>query len=130
VLKLDATAQRFKALAVPYTGSFFGVADAGSAGDRLRAARQCVPQRQRRRSVDEGRCGTYRSRRRRHAHVDRRAVAGGRRRACREQHRRRPHISKLALKQAVPLTGIADIGDGKLALVGPRGVAVSDTAAR
>ena len=31
VLKLDAAAQRFKALAVPYKGSFFGVAAAGKA---------------------------------------------------------------------------------------------------
>ncbi len=31
VLKLDAAAQRFKALAVPYKGSFFGIAAAGNA---------------------------------------------------------------------------------------------------
>src|SRR4029450_5717322 len=31
VLKLDAAAERFKSLATPYSGSFFGVADGGAA---------------------------------------------------------------------------------------------------
>jgi hypothetical protein len=30
----------------------------------------------------------------------------------------------------MPLAGIAAVGDGKLALVGPRGVTVSETASR
>ncbi len=36
----------------------------------------------------------------------------------------------LALKQPMPLTGLADAGEGRLALIGPRGVAVTETAAR
>ena len=36
----------------------------------------------------------------------------------------------LALGQAMPLTGLVEAAEGRLALVGPRGAAVSDAAAR
>ena len=39
-------------------------------------------------------------------------------------------FAKVALAQPMPLAGIADAGEGKLALVGPRGVAVSALASR
>ncbi len=55
VLKLDTTAQRFKALAVPYKGSFFGSRRRGQRRARLRSARQRLAQRQRRHRVDQGR---------------------------------------------------------------------------
>ena len=35
-------------------------------------------------------------------------------------------FAPIAVKPAVPVTGFADLGDGRLALVGPRGVAVTD----
>jgi hypothetical protein len=36
-------------------------------------------------------------------------------------------FSAIRLKQPMPITGIADVGEGKVALTGPRGVAVSET---
>ena len=36
----------------------------------------------------------------------------------------------VALKQSMPLTGVADVGNGRLALVGLRGVAVTELPAR
>jgi photosystem II stability/assembly factor-like uncharacterized protein len=39
-------------------------------------------------------------------------------------------FAKVALAQPMPLAGIADAGGGKVALVGPRGVAVSALASR
>jgi len=39
-------------------------------------------------------------------------------------------FGKVALSATVPLTGIADAGGGKLAVVGPRGAAVSAMTAR
>jgi photosystem II stability/assembly factor-like uncharacterized protein len=39
-------------------------------------------------------------------------------------------FTKVALANPMPLTGIADAGNGRLALVGPRGVAVTAIAAR
>ena len=131
VLKLDGAAQRFRALTVPYNGSFFGVADAGIAVRRLRPARQRLPQRRPRRDVDQGRRRTAGVDRRRGAHADGRDAACRCRRAHRAQRRRRPHVRhESRSRQPMPLTGIADAGGGKLALVGPRGVAVSAIAAR
>src|SRR5207248_5227558 len=39
-------------------------------------------------------------------------------------------FNKVTLKQPMPLTGIADAGEGRLALTGPRGVAVTEMTAR
>ena len=39
-------------------------------------------------------------------------------------------FSKVTLKQSMPLTGVADAGEGRLALTGPRGVAVTEMTAR
>jgi len=36
----------------------------------------------------------------------------------------------MPLKQTMPLAGIADAGNGRLALVGPRGVAVTEPSTR
>ena len=47
VLKLDAAAQRFRAVDVPYQGSFFGVAGDERRRARLRPARQRLSQRRR-----------------------------------------------------------------------------------
>ena len=36
----------------------------------------------------------------------------------------------VALGQRMPLTGLADAGDGRIALTGPRGIVVTEAAAR
>ena len=38
-------------------------------------------------------------------------------------------FSNVSLKHPMPLTGIAEAGEGRLALVGPRGVAVTESVA-
>jgi len=129
VLKLDVAAQRFRALTTRYTGSFFGVADAGSAvlvfGLRGNVYR----------SQDGG--GTW-------SKVDTGLAAsvvgatktaqgallladvGGRMAQSIDDGR---SFSPIRLEQPMPLAAIADAGDGKVALAGPRGVAVSRTLA-
>ena len=93
VLKLDGAAQRFRALTIPYNGSFFGVTDAAICGRRLRPARQRLPQR--RRAARRGPRSTPDCRRRSSArHAPRTgptllADVGGRVVA---QRRRRPHV--------------------------------------
>ena len=39
-------------------------------------------------------------------------------------------LEAMPLAKPMPLTGIADAGNGRFALVGPRGVDVTDSAAR
>jgi photosystem II stability/assembly factor-like uncharacterized protein len=130
VLKLDAATQRFKAQDVPYKGSFFGVVDAGPAvlvfGLRGNVFR----------SDDGGKTwakidaglaaavvGATRTAPNGNVVL---ADAGGRAVVSDDAGR---IFTKLPLANAMPLTGIADAGDGRLALVGPRGVAVTAIAA-
>jgi photosystem II stability/assembly factor-like uncharacterized protein len=130
VLRLDADAGRFKAQAVPYKGSFFGVT-----GDRntvlvfgLRGNAF--------RSDDSGRSWTK---------VDAGLSAsivgaattpqgvllladfGGRIAASSDGGR---SFNLLPVKTGMPLAGIANAGNGKVALAGLRGVAVADLPAR
>jgi len=130
VLKLDNAAQRFKSLAVPYNGSFFGVADAGGAvvafglrGNVYRSDDGGAKWTK----IDAGLTAAVVGAARSSTGALLLADAGGRIAASTDGART---FTKLLLKQPLPLTGIAEAGGGKLALVGPRGVAVSETAPR
>ncbi len=129
LLKQDAATHRFKALAVPYNGSFFGVAEAGKAVVAFGLRGNVY------RSEDAGSTWTKADAGLAAAVVGATrtpdgalllADAGGRLASTTDGG---SSIKKLALKQAVPLTGLAEIGDGRLALVGPRGVSVAVTTA-
>jgi len=125
VLKLDTAAQRFRALTIPYNGSFFGVADAapsvvvfGLRGNVYRSddgGATWV-------KVDAGLPASIVTA----AHTGDGATlladVSGRVVASTDGFRT---VAKVALAQAMPLTGIADAGGGNLALVGPRGAAVT-----
>ncbi len=125
VLRLDAAAGRFRAVPVPYNGSFFGVAEAGSSvvvfGLRGNAFR----------STDAGKTwsrldvglaasivGAARTRR----GVLLLADAGGRIAASDDGA---ATFRPVKVERPAALTGIADAGEGRLALVGPRGASAS-----
>ena len=118
MLKLDTAAQRFKALKVPYNGSFFGIAEAGKAivafglrGNVYRSDDGGATWAK----ADAGLAATV---------VGATRTADGATAACRRgwapgvDRRWRAHFRKVALKQPVPVTGLADIGNGRFALVG------------
>jgi photosystem II stability/assembly factor-like uncharacterized protein len=130
VLKLEPQARRFRAQPTPYKGSFFGViggkdvvlafglrGSVYSSGDRgktwnkeasgLPAAIVAAT------PLPGGRVLL--------------ADAGGRVAVSDEAGR---GFKVLPLKQAMPLAGIADAGNGRLALVGPGGVAVTEPTTR
>ena len=116
VLKLDAAAQRFRAVATPYEGSFFGVADAG-------APRSCSACAATSTAADGGGTWTKVDAGRRLPWSPRREaqaepLAGRCRRTRVGEYRRRRTFARLALKQAMPVTGLVDLGGGKLVLVG------------
>ena len=130
VLKLDANARRFKALAVPYNGSFFGVADAGTAvlafglrGNVFRSADAGATWEK----VDAGLPASVVAAARTKDGATLLADAGGR--VVRSTDGGRT-FAPLAVTPPLPVAGIADAGEGKLALAGPRGVAVAATRAR
>jgi photosystem II stability/assembly factor-like uncharacterized protein len=130
VLKLDREAQRFDALTLPYTGSFFGVADAASAvvvfglrGNVYRSGDSGATWSK----VDAGLPASIVSAARTAEGATVLADVGGRIAASVDGGRT---FGKVALAQPMPLTGIADAGGGRLALVGPRGVAVSALTSR
>jgi photosystem II stability/assembly factor-like uncharacterized protein len=130
VLKLDAAAQRFRALDVAYNGSLFGVVDAKSAvvvfglrGTVLRsddAGRTWV-------KVDAGLPAAVIAAARTARGSVLLADAGGRVAATDDGART---FSPLALKQPMPLTGIVEAGEQRIALTGPRGVAVTQASTR
>ena len=129
VLKLDTVAQRFKALSLPYPGSLFGVTAAGNSvlvfglrGNVLRS--------------DDG--GTS------WVKVDAAlpssivaatntassvllADAGGRIATSADGGRT---FTQVQQKQVAPITGLVVARDNRLAVVGPRGVAVTSIASR
>lgn len=126
VLKLDAAGEKFTAVPTPYNGSYFGVADAKSAvvvfGLRGNVYR----------SDDGGKAWTKVDTGLSAAVVGGTtsakgelllADAGGRIVASEDAGKT---YKKLTVKNPVPLTGIADAGNGRLALVGPVGVAVTE----
>jgi photosystem II stability/assembly factor-like uncharacterized protein len=130
VLKLDPTAQRFRALAVPYKGSFFGIADAKTAAVVYGLRGNVF------RSDDGGKTWTKVDAGLPAAIVGATktsqgamllADAGGRVASTVDGGR---SFKGVALKQTMPLAGLTDAGEGRLALVGPRGVAVTEMTAR
>ena len=130
VLKLDDAAQQFRALAVPYNGSFFGVVDAASAvvvfglrGNAFRSDDRGATWAK----VDAGLSASIVGATRTAEGSVLLADVGGRVAARSDGGR---SFGKVTLTPSMPLTGIADAGGGKLALVGPRGVAVSAMTSR
>jgi photosystem II stability/assembly factor-like uncharacterized protein len=130
VLKLDPSAQRFKALEVPYEGSLFGVAAANSSvlvfglrGNVFRsddAGRSWT-------KVDAGLANAVVASARTSRDATLVADVGGRIAATQDGGRT---FTRLAVKQAVPVTGLVEAAEGRLALVGPRGVTVTETSTR
>lgn len=124
VLKLDLATQRFRSLAVPYNGSFFGVVDAKSAVLVYGLGGNIF------RSIDGGTTWSKVD-----AELPATVVAGtntaqgatllvdvGGRVAMTTDGG--GTFTKATLARPMPLTGIVDAGEGRVALVGPRGVAV------
>jgi photosystem II stability/assembly factor-like uncharacterized protein len=126
VLKLDPAAQRFKALTTGYGGSFFGIADAGSAvlvfGLRGNVYRSEDGGRTWSK-VDTGLAASVVSATRTARGTVLLADVAGRMAGSTDEGRT---FAAMTLKRPMPLTSIADVGDGKVALAGPRGVAVSE----
>jgi photosystem II stability/assembly factor-like uncharacterized protein len=130
VLKQDHAAQRFKALAVPYKGSFFGLAAAGSAVLAFGLRGNLW------RSDDGGAVWTKVE-----AGLPASIVgaasgaggavfladAGGRIVTSRDGART---FAPVAVKPPMPVVGFVDLGDGRFVLAGPRGVAVTEPAPR
>jgi len=124
VLKLDAAAQRFRAVPTPYNGSFFGVVDAGTralvfglrgsvyaTGDGGRSWEK----------VDAGLAASVvAAARGRDGHVVLADVTG-RLAESEDDARTFEHVE---LARPAPLAGIAALDGGRYALVGPRGVSV------
>jgi len=130
VLKLDPTAQKFNAITLPYNGSFFGIADAQNAvivfglrGNVFRSDDGGHTWAK----ADTGLPATVVATTRSTQGATLLADVGGRIAATDDGGRT---FRALALKQPMPLTGLADAGEGRLAVTGPRGVATTETAAR
>jgi photosystem II stability/assembly factor-like uncharacterized protein len=130
MMKLDVATQRFNSIVMPYKGSFFGIADAKSAalvfglrGNVFRsddAGKNWI-------KVDAGLPAAIVSGTRTAQGATLLADIGGRVVATTDGGRT---FSKVELKQSMPLTGVGDAGEGRLALVGPRGVAVTEMSTR
>ena len=130
LLKLDATAQRFRAIEVPYQGTLLGVAGNASVALVFGLRGQAF------RSDDAGKSWTK---------VDARlpativagiplgdngfalADASGR---VSVSHDGARTFQTVALPATMMLTGIADAGSGRVALAGARGIAIAPIAAR
>jgi photosystem II stability/assembly factor-like uncharacterized protein len=125
VLKLDGATQRFRALTVPYNGSFFSVTDARSAvivfglrGNAFRSEDRGATWSK----IDAGLPASIVGAATGADGTTLLADVGGRLAATSDGGRT---FAKAALAVTTPLTGIADAGSGRLAVVGPRGAAVS-----
>ncbi len=130
VLKLDAAGQRFAALSLPYSGSFFGVTEAqgavlvfGLRGNVYRSENGGASWEK----VDAGLAATVVAAARTARGATLLADVGGRVSATEDGGR---SFHPIALKQPLPLTGLAEANQGHLAMTGPRGVAVTETVAR
>jgi photosystem II stability/assembly factor-like uncharacterized protein len=130
VLKLDRAAQRFRALPIPYNGSFFGVADAapsvvvfGLRGSVYRSDDSGSTWAK----VDAGLPASIVGAVRTAEGATLLADVGGRVVSTSDGGRT---FAKVVLAQPMPLAGIADAGGGKVALVGPRGIAISALTSR
>jgi len=129
-MKLDPATKRFVALGVPYNGSFFGVAGAGSSvlvfglrGNVYRSDDAGKTWAKTDAGLPAAIVGA--------APADGGAIlladGGGRIAASVDGGRT---FAKVALKNPVPLTGFATIGSDRFVLVGPRGATVTEIAAR
>lgn len=130
VLKLDAPAQRFRARPTPYNGSFFGVVGtrATVVAFGLRGNVYASDDGAKNwNKVETGLPATIVAGTELANGALLLADAGGRVAVSNEDGR---EFKLVALKQTMPLTGIADAGNGRLALVGLRGVAVTELPAR
>jgi hypothetical protein len=128
VMKLDPIAQRFKALALPYNGSFFGLADAKTAAVVYSLRGNVYRSDDAGKSwskVDAGLPAAIVGSAKAFQGATLLADVGGRVSMTTDGG---ATFKKVLLKNPVPLTGIADAGEGRLALVGPRGVAVTEMA--
>ncbi len=130
VLKLDSATQRFRALTIPYNGSFFGVVDAAPAvvvfglrGSVYRSDDSGTTWAK----VDAGLPASIVGAIRTGEGTTLLADVGGRVVSSSDGGRT---FGKVVLAQPMPLAGIADAGGGKVALVGPRGVAISALTSR
>jgi len=129
-MKLDADTKRFKALDTGYAGSYFGVAGTKSSvlvfglrGTVYRsddAGRTWA-------KVETGLQGTVVAAERSPSDAVLLADVGGHIVGSDDGGRT---FKPVALERSMPVTGIADAGAKRLALVGPRGVAVTGLAGR
>jgi len=129
VMKLDAAGQRFKAVSPQYNGSLFGVADARNAvvvyglrGNVFRSDDGGAHWTK----VDAGLPAAVVGATRTPQGATVLADVGGRLAVSTDGAQT---FAPMTLKNPMPLTAIADVGEGRFALTGPRGVAVSDAAA-
>lgn len=130
VMKLDADAQRFRALQTPYGGSYFGVVGTktsvlvfGLRGTVYRsddAGKTWV-------KVEAGLPGSVVAAERSSSDAVLLADIGGHVVASEDGGRT---FKPVALKQPMPLTGFTDAGARRFAIVGPRGVAITQLADR
>jgi photosystem II stability/assembly factor-like uncharacterized protein len=126
VLKLDQASQRFKAVSPQYNGSLFGVTEAkgavvvyGLRGNVFRSEDGGAHWTK----VDAGLPATVVSATRTPQGTTILADVGGRLAASTDGAQT---FTRMTLKNPMPLTAIADLGEGRLALTGPRGVTVSE----
>ena len=130
VLKLDAAAQRFRAVKIPYEGSLFGLVDGGARavvfglrGNVYGSDDGGTTWEK----IDAGLPASVVAAARLRDGGLLVADAGGRIAASADGGHT---FAPLALEKSAPLFGLADAGDGRLALVGPRGALVTRAAPR
>jgi photosystem II stability/assembly factor-like uncharacterized protein len=125
VLKLDTAQQRFRVVPTPYKGSYFGIADAGTAvivfglrGSVYTSADGGATWSQ----VNAGLPAAVVAATRGDGQSVLLADAGGRIAASADGGQ---SFTQVAIRRPMPLTDLVDLGGGRLALVGPRGAAVT-----
>jgi photosystem II stability/assembly factor-like uncharacterized protein len=125
VLRLDEGAQRFRAVAVPYAGSFFGIAGAGASaivfglrGNAYASADSGATWAR----LDAGLGGTVVAATRTRKGALLLADGAGRIASSIDGGRT---FTPLTVRPSSPITGLADVGGGYLALVGPRGATLA-----
>lgn len=124
LLKLDPQSQRFRAVATPYSGSFFGIADAGGTALVFGLRGNAFS------SADGGATWTRVDARLQSSIVAATHSADGRLlladlggRIAESTDGGRTFTSVKTQPQ-LPITGLADVGNGLVAVVGPRGAVV------
>jgi photosystem II stability/assembly factor-like uncharacterized protein len=130
LLKLDPASGRFRSQAMPYNGSLFGLVDAGSAvlafglrGNVLRSDDGGITWSR----VEAGLASAVVAGAQTAQGSTLLADAGGRVAATHDGGRT---FRPVTLARPMPLTGVAETFDGRLALTGPRGVLVTEAVAR